>query len=165
MALITLSIPWLEITGNTCNCCLNLLKFVMVYLREVSTLDVEELKTKYLQDDILWRVTRYDINDKKQTISWNEQLSEDWNSFEKNQKENFWFSLKLLQSSAVSQGIRLLGFLAKRDSSFNIRMTYIEDAFNMFLYNITRKNYFKLKAYDGGLIALLIIKIQQTILN
>ncbi|XP_058802364.1 uncharacterized protein LOC131670639 [Phymastichus coffea] len=147
-ALMTVSIPWFDTTINSCNCCLNILKLVMIYQCECSKFDVEELKTKYIQNDILWRISRCNINNKKQIISWKHQLREDWSSFENNRKENFWSILKILQFSTISHGIRLLSFLAKRDVDFTIRMTYIEDAFHVFLHNITKRNYFKLKTYD-----------------
>ncbi|XP_016836577.1 uncharacterized protein LOC100679381 isoform X2 [Nasonia vitripennis] len=155
-ALLNNSIPWLQKTSSSCNCCLNLLKFVVINLYECSKINVKELKNKYNMNDILWRISKHEVSDKKHKINWNNELSEDWSNFEKNNYEDFWETLKTSQYCAIAYGIRLLSFLAKRDLDFMIRLTYIEDAFHLFLNNIDKKKDLRLKTSDE--IALDIVK-------
>jgi hypothetical protein len=147
-ALLNNSIPWLEKTANSCNCCLNLLKFVIINLYECSKINVEELKNRYTETDISWRISKDDIN-KKRKIIWKDEIKEDWKSFQKDHKDNFWNRLKLYQSSAIAYGVRLLCYLAKRDLDFMIRLTYIEDAFHLFINNLSKREDLKLKKSDG----------------
>ncbi|XP_011498990.1 PREDICTED: uncharacterized protein LOC105363094 [Ceratosolen solmsi marchali] len=153
-ALLKDSIPWLEKTTSSCNCCLNLLKFIVINLNECSKINVEELKDKYIEADISWRISKHGY--KMNKIVWKNQINEDWKSFEQSQTENFWKILELRQSAAIAYGIRLLSYLAKRDLDFMIRLTDIEDAFHLFLNNLSKRNNFKLKKSDE--IALDIVK-------
>lgn len=149
ISLLNDSIPWLEKTKNSCDCCLNLLKFVVINLCESSKINIDELKKKYTETNMSWRISKYEFASRDNKIAWKDQLCENWKQFEQNYNGNFWETLKTLQYSAISFGIRLLSFLAKRDLDFMIRMTYIEDAFHTFLNNINKRKDFNLKQSDG----------------
>jgi len=150
IALLNDSIPWLEKTKSSCDCCLNLLKFVVINLCECSKINIDELKKKYTETNISWRISKHEVNKKNNKITWKDKLSEDWKIFEQNYNGNFWDALKTSQYSAIAFGIRLLSFLAKRDLDFMIRLTYIEDAFHMFLNNLSKRRDLQLKQSDGN---------------
>ncbi|XP_014210821.1 uncharacterized protein LOC106641092 [Copidosoma floridanum] len=156
ISLLNDSIPWLEKTMNSCNCCLNLLKFVVINLCECSKINVVELKNKYTETNISSQKPKLETDKKNNKTSSKEKLYEDWKRYEQNSNVNFWDALKTLQYSAIAFGIRLLSFLAKRDLDFMIRLTYIEDAFHMFLDNLNIRSDLELKKSDE--VALDIVK-------
>ena len=147
--LCSFSIPWLEETITLCNCCIKLLEFVICSLNECSKINVDKLQEKYMEEDISWRLSNVRVKDKKNKMTWKDKLFEDWNRFDKNSKKNFWTNLKTAQLNAIAYGIRLLSFLAKKDPDFLIRVTYIEDAFHLFLWNFNERKDLKLKESDG----------------
>ena len=143
------SLPWLEKTINSCNCCLNLLKFVIFNLCECSKIDVEQLKLKYCKTKKLSKVGPTKEANKKSKIILKNQIFENWESFENNQKINFWKNLKTVQLIATAYGVRLLSYLAKRDDAILIRMPRIEDAFHLFIMNLSKRLDLQLKECDG----------------
>ncbi|KAJ8687975.1 hypothetical protein QAD02_023770 [Eretmocerus hayati] len=156
IALLNNFIPWLERTKYSCNCCLNLLKFVIIHLCECTKIDVDHVKKNFTSSDTTLPPLLHGVDQKKSGIEWKNELDEDWSGSEKCHRGDFWETLKRSQYCAVIDGIRLLSFLAKKDLDFMIRIIHIEDAFHLFLHNLSKRKDFKLEKSDE--IALEIVK-------
>lgn len=76
------------------------------------------------------------------------KIFENWKSYEIEYNGNFWNTLIASQYSAISYGIRLLSYLAKRDVDFMIRESYIQDTFHVFLHTLDNRKDIKLKISD-----------------
>lgn len=131
---------------NSCNCCLNVLKFVVINLCECSKIDVNIIKRKYTNN---LKISKDDVDKINNKLFLKYKIVENWENYEKEYIGNFWNTLQSSQYSAISYGIRLLSYLAKRDLDFMIRETSIQDAFHLFLHNLDNRVDIKLKKSDS----------------
>lgn len=147
MALLSNSIPWLEKTVHSCNCCLLVLKFVVVNLCECTKIDVNQVRQRYLNTTDNLKTKKND-SEPENKLLFKYKIFENWSSFETEHAGGFWNMLQASQYSAISYGIRLLSYLAKRDPDFLIRETSIQETFHLFLQNIDSRIDIKLKNSD-----------------
>ncbi|XP_014228471.1 uncharacterized protein LOC106653517 [Trichogramma pretiosum] len=148
VALINKCIPWLEQTIYTCNCCLKLLKFVLFNLCECSKINVGDLKEKYVKTENSIVESNSQLNKVCINVKKELQKVQDWEKFEERYKGHYWKELTVNQYTAISNGIKLISYLAKRDLDFMIRMHCIEDAFHLFLRNLNSRKDITLSKSD-----------------
>lgn len=134
-------IPLRSDTLGSCNCCMKLLRFTIQTLGKCSEANLTALGDFNLNHFPLQQEESCNL---KNICSKHSPLLSDRNKKcireiyrDKFSDENVWATMKKKQAKVLRDGIRFLSHLAICDPDFVIRLSDIEDAFHLFIRNIS----------------------------
>ncbi|XP_029047025.2 uncharacterized protein LOC114877962 isoform X1 [Osmia bicornis bicornis] len=134
-------IPLRSDTLGSCNCCMKLLRFTIETLGRCSETNLSALGDFNLNH---FPLQQEEFCNLKNICSKHSPLLSDRNKKcireiyrDKFSDENVWATLKKKQAKVLRDGIRFLSHLAICDPDFVIRLSDIEDAFHLFIRNIS----------------------------
>ncbi|KAL2728306.1 hypothetical protein V1477_017582 [Vespula maculifrons] len=136
-------------TGNSCNCCMKLLRLIIKMLCRCSEVSLGKLQFEndlcISNDDFLPMNIDYNFTERlnKQYIHCTELKKYGIKEYMKQMypkdrsDKNYWINIKRKQLTTMRDGIKFLRHLATCDPDFMIRLSDIEDSFHLFMNNIS----------------------------